>query len=263
MSAKTASSGGQMTLVEHLAELRKRLVISVLAVAVGMIIVTAFYSDIIQWLVEPYCNAFYEGDDVDSGESLDQKCQLLQTDPMEGFNVRIKTTTYGAVALAMPVLLWQIWRFISPGLYDNEKRYATPFVASGVVLFALGAFLAYWTLPNALDFLGEIGGGGLFEQQYQPGKYFQLVTYMMLAFGVGFEFPIVLVFLQLAGILHAATLKKVRRYAYVGITVLVAVITPSGDPISMLALSVPMILFYEISIYIGGWLTRGRALDNA
>ena len=86
---------------------------------------------------------------------------------------------------------------------------------------------------------------------------------MMLAFGVGFEFPIVRVFLQLAGILQAATLKRVRRYAIVGITVLVAVITPSGDPISMLALSVPMVLFYEISILIGGFLTRGRALDDA
>jgi sec-independent protein translocase protein TatC len=251
-----------MTLVEHLAELRKRLIISVLAVAVGMFIVTAFYTDILQWLVEPYCEATKE-EVVRGGEEFTEDCQLLQTDPMEGFNVRIKTTTYGAVAFAMPVLLWQIWRFISPGLYDNEKRYATPFVASALMLFFLGGYLAYWTLPNALNFLGDIGGGSLFEQQYQPGKYFQLVTYMMLAFGVGFEFPIVLVFLQLAGILQAATLKRFRRYSYVGITVLVAVITPSGDPISMLALSLPMILFYELSIYIGGWLTRSRALDTA
>ena len=253
-----------MTLVEHLAELRKRLIISVVAVAVGMIVVTVFYNDIIQWLVEPYCNAFKDEPVVtEQGDRVPASCQLLQTDPMEGFNVRIKTTAYGAIAFAMPVLLWQVWRFISPGLYDNEKRYATPFVASGLLLFFTGGALAYWTLPNALDFLGEIGGGGLFEQQYQPGKYFQLVTYMMLAFGVGFEFPIVLVFLQLAGILNPATLRKVRRYAYVGITILVAVITPSGDPISMLALSIPMILFYEMSILVGGWLTRGRALQDS
>ena len=262
MSATTAP-GGQMTLVEHLAELRKRLIISVLAIAFGMIVVTAFYNDIIHWLVEPYCEAT-KGFEIDSGgDVLPKNCQLLQTDPMEGFNVRIKTTTYGAIAVAMPVLLWQLWRFIAPGLYDNEKRYATPFVLSALVLFFTGAALAYWTLPNALEFLGDIGGGGLFEQQYQPGKYFQLVTYMMLAFGVGFEFPIVLVFLQLAGILQPGTLRKVRRYAYVGISILVAVITPSGDPISMLALSVPMVLFYEIAILVGAWLTRGRELQDA
>jgi sec-independent protein translocase protein TatC len=260
----TSTAGGQMTLVEHLAELRKRLIISVLAIAFGMIVVTAFYNDIIQWLVEPYCNAFVDEPVFDdSGDQLPNNCQLLQTDPMEGFNVRIKTTTYGAIAVAMPILLWQLWRFIAPGLYDNEKRYATPFVLSALILFFTGAALAYWTLPNALQFLGDIGGGGLFEQQYQPGKYFQLVTYMMLAFGVGFEFPIVLVFLQLAGILRPDTLRRVRRYAYVGITVLVAVITPSGDPISMLALSIPMIAFYEISILVGRWLTRGRELQDA
>lgn len=256
--SKTAAPGGQMTLVEHLAELRKRLIISVLAIAVGMVIVTFFYNDLIQWMVEPYCEATRDLDVDSSGDVLPENCQLLQTDPMEGFNVRIKTTTYGGVALAMPVLLWQIWRFIAPGLYDNEKRYAVPFVVSGMALFVLGAGLAYYTLPNALEFLGDIGGGGLFEQQYNPGKYFQLVTYMMLAFGAGFEFPIILVFLQLAGILHATTLRRVRRYAYVGITVLVAVITPSGDPISMLALSLPMIVFYEVAILVGSWLTRGR-----
>ena len=88
--------------------------------------------------------------------------KLLQTDPMEGFGVRIKATTYAGLGIAMPVLLWQIWRFIAPGLYDNEKRYAVPFVFSALVLFALGAYLAYWTMPKALDWLGDIGCGGLF-----------------------------------------------------------------------------------------------------
>ncbi|HMG42188.1 MAG TPA: twin-arginine translocase subunit TatC [Acidimicrobiales bacterium] len=246
----TTAAGGQMTLVEHLAELRKRLVISVLAVAVGMLIVTVFYNDVFDLLLEPYNKAFPDNDG------------LLQTDPLEGFGVRIKLTTYGALALAMPVLLWQVWRFISPGLYDNEKRYAVPFVASALALFGIGAWLAYWTMPKALEWLGDIGGHSL-TQFYSPGKYLQLVVYMMLAFGVGFEFPVVLVFLQLAGILQPDTLRRVRRYAYVGITVVVAVITPSGDPFSMLALSVPMVVFYEISILIGRWMTRGRALQDS
>lgn len=240
-----------MTLMEHLAELRNRLVISIVAVALGMVVVTIFYNDIFDWLVKPYCNV-----------SSDNECRLLQVDPLEGFGVRIKVTGYGGIALAMPVLLWQVWRFVSPGLYDREKRYAIPFVIAALALFLTGAGLAYWTLPKALDFLASIGGENL-EQFYSPGKYFQLITYMMLAFGVGFEFPILLVFLQLAGILETDTLRRGRRYAIVLITVLVAVVTPSGDPYSMLALSVPMILFYEVSIHLGGWLTRRQALRAA
>ena len=248
MSTSTTSApGGQMTLMEHLTELRKRLIVSVLAIAVGMLIVTVFYNQLFHWLLQPYRDSLNDPD-----------AKLLQLDPLEGFGVRLKVTGYGGIALAMPVLLWQVWRFISPGLYDNEKRYAIPFVASALALFAMGAGIAYWTMPKALDFLGSIGGDSL-TQQYSPGKYFQLITYMMLAFGAGFEFPILLVFLQLAGIVKTDQLRQFRRYAIVLITVLVAVLTPSGDPYSMLALSVPMIIFYEIAILIGRWHARRAA----
>jgi sec-independent protein translocase protein TatC len=247
MSATTHVPGGQMTLMEHLTELRKRLVISVIALAVAMLIVTFFYNQLFDFLVEPYRQSL---DDPDA--------KLLQLDPLEGFGVRLKVTGYAGIALAMPVLLWQLWRFIAPGLYDNEKRYAIPFVGSALVLFFTGAGIAYWTMPKALDFLASIGGNDL-TQQYSPGKYFQLITYMMLAFGAGFEFPILLVFLQLVGIVSNEQLRQFRRYAIVGITVLVAVLTPSGDPYSMLALSVPMVVFYEVAILIGRWSARRRA----
>ena len=248
MSTSTTSApGGQMTLMEHLTELRKRLIISVIALAVGMLIVTIFYNQLFDWLLEPYRQSQNNPD-----------ARLLQLDPLEGFGVRLKVTGYGGIALAMPVLLWQVWRFISPGLYDNEKRYAIPFVGSALVLFATGAGIAYWTMPKALDFLGSVGGDSL-TTHYSPGKYFQLITYMMLAFGAGFEFPILLVFLQLAGIVQTDQLRQFRRYAIVLITVLVAVLTPSGDPYSMLALSVPMIIFYEVAILIGRWHARRAA----
>jgi sec-independent protein translocase protein TatC len=248
MSAPTSSApGGQMTLMEHLTELRKRLIISVITLAIAMVAVTFFYDQLFDLLLEPYRQA---QDDPDA--------ELLQLDPLEGFGVRLKVTGYAGIALAMPVLLWQVWRFIAPGLYDNEKRYAIPFVGSALVLFATGAGIAYWTMPKALDFLGSIGGNDL-VQQYSPGKYFQLITYMMLAFGVGFEFPILLVFLQLVGIVETSQLRQFRRYAIVLITVLVAVLTPSGDPYSMLALSVPMVIFYEIAILIGSWFSRRAA----
>lgn len=249
-----------MTLMEHLSELRNRLVISVIAVAAGMAIIGGpFYQPVQDFLIEPYCDSI-----EDDNRAVDeaQQCGLLQTDPVEGLSVRFKVAAYGGIALAMPVLLWQLWRFVSPGLYAKEKRYAIPFVVSALVLFFMGASIAYWTLPRALEFLGSIGGDNL-TQFYSPGKYFQLVTYMMLAFGAGFEFPILLIFLQLAGILQPGTLADGRRYAYVLICVLVAVVTPSGDPFSMLALSVPMVIFYEISIVIGRILMRRREVQGA
>lgn len=236
---------GRMTLVEHLAELRNRLVKAAIAVAAGGLVCFVFYPQIFDVLVAPYC-------ETTGGD----ECELIQIDPLEGFSVRMKIAGYGGLALAMPVVLWQIWRFVTPGLYPKEKRYAVPFVASAVLLFALGAGLAYWTLPKALDFLADIGGDEL-QQFYSPGKYLSLITYMMLAFGIGFEFPILLIFLQMAGVVSSRRLRSWRRYALVGIVVLVAVITPSGDPYSLAVLSVPMYLFYEFSILVG-WLMQRR-----
>jgi sec-independent protein translocase protein TatC len=151
-----------------------------------------------------------------------------------------------------------------PGLYPRERRLAVPFVVSGVTLFVMGAGLAYWTLPRALQFLINVGGGEAdLDAFFTPDKNIQLIVYMMLAFGVGFEFPILLVFLQMAGILSYQRLVSWRRYAIVLIVVLVAVITPSGDPISLAALSIPMYLFYELSILIGRIITKRRATAAA
>ncbi len=246
-----------MTLVEHLTELRHRLIVCVVAVAVGMLVAFIAYNWIISILIDPYA-------DLVRARPLSSATagRLLTTDPLEGFSVRMKTSAYAGIALAMPVLLWQLWRFVTPGLYPHERRYAVPFVASALVLFALGAGLAYYTLPRALEFLVDIAGDD-FVTAYQASKYFQLITYMMLAFGIGFEFPIVLVFLQLAGIIEPATLRRGRRFAIVGVCVLVAVITPSGDPISMLMLSVPMVVFYEVAILIGSLIARRRAAQEA
>ena len=249
MSTTTEELGsGRMSMLEHLAELRDRLIKSAAAIALGAVIGWFLYPQIFDLLVDPYCNL--------QGSTIDD-CRLLQTEPLEAFSLRLKMAGYVGIGLAMPVLLWQIWRFVTPGLYKHEKKWAYPFVFSALVLFALGVGLAYISLPPALDFLAGVGGEGL-EQNFRPAPYFELVTYMMLAFGVGFEFPIVLVFLQLVGVLEPKTLRSVRRYALVGIVTLVAVITPSGDPYTLGILSVPMYLFYEASIVIGHLLTRKR-----
>ena len=163
----------------------------------------------------------------------------------------------GGIALAMPVILCQFWRFITPGLYKHERRMAIPFVASALVLFALGASLAYLTLPKALGFLRDVGGSELTEI-YSPVKYITLILYMMLAFGIGFEFPIVLIFAQMAGLVTPEQLASGRRWAIVIIFVAVAVLTPSGDPYSQIMLSLPMVLFYEAAILIGRLMRRRK-----
>lgn len=251
MSAATITMDGddsRMSLIEHLTELRDRLIKIVLAVVIGMAIAFALYDQIFDFLLKPY---------LDECTNSVSDCKLLALDPLEGFGVRMRLATYGGIFLAMPVILWQLWRFITPGLYAHEKRYAIPFMASALTLFLLGAGIAYYTLPQALSFLQQIGGDNI-ATAYAPGKYFKLISYMMLAFGVGFEFPIVLVFGQMIGVVTPDGLRKARRYAVVGICVLVAVITPSGDPISMVALSGPMVVFYEVSILIGRLLERRK-----
>ena len=229
-----------MTLMDHLAELRRRLIISFVAIAIGAIGCWIAYDWIIAFLLEPYCNSLKEG----------EECQLLVTAPLENFNVRLTVAGYGGLVFAIPVLLWQIWRFIAPGLYSHEKRYAIPFIIAGVLLFALGSSLAYWSIPRALEFLSSLGGEG-FTEFYRPSEYIGFVIKMIVAFGIGFEFPIALIFLQILGIVDNATLRAVRQYAVVGIVALVAVITPSGDPFTLAVLSVPMYFFYEVAILFG------------
>ena len=254
---------GHMTLMEHLGELRNRLIKSAVTVAVGTIACWIAYPFILDFLLEPYCQTFPVEDRIDSHLfGSDGGCNLFVTDPLEPFRVRMTIAGYGGLAFAMPVLLWQGWRFVAPGLYRHEKRYAVPFVATGVLLFFLGAGLAYWSLPRALDFLVSIGGPDLVSI-FSPQRYLGFVVKMMVAFGIAFQFPIALIGLQAMGVVENRTLRKIRSYAVVGIVVLVAVITPSGDPFTLMALSVPMYAFYEISILWGVLAHRRRRKREA
>jgi sec-independent protein translocase protein TatC len=250
---------GRMTLIEHLTELRTRIVRSVLAVAVGATVCWVSYDRIFNFLLKPYCKVLPNDASGDTSTLLTRdNCGLLVTNPLEGFGLRTTIALYGGIALAMPVILWQAWRFIAPGLYKHERRYAVPFVALGALLFALGGSLAYWTMPKALSFLISIGGPDLITV-YSAKPYLSLIIKMIVAFGLGFQFPLLLAFLQMVRVVTPQALAKVRRYAAVGITVLVAVITPSGDPITLCVLAGPMYLFYEASIVFGKIWVRRRA----
>jgi sec-independent protein translocase protein TatC len=250
------ADGGRMTLVEHLAELRSRLIKALVALAVGACIGFLLYQPVLDVLVDPYCDV--KADQVDGAEDLqpgDQGCDLVVTDPLESFSIRLKLSAYIGLLLASPVVLWQIWRFVTPGLYAREKRFAIPFVASAVFLFALGAVTAWLTFPKTLQFFAAFGGDSL-TLLYTPGKYLSLLTIMMLVFGLAFLFPILLVFLQLAGVLSWRRLSSWRRYAIVLIFLVDAIITPSGDPITLIAMALPMVVFYEASILIGRFILK-------
>ena len=162
---------------------------------------------------------------------------------------------FGGLTLASPVILFQIWRFVTPGLKASERRYAIPFVLSSFVLFLAGAATAYVTLPHALGWLKSVGGPNL-QAIYDPIPYLGLILLMMTIFGLTFEFPVILVSLELAGVVTPSRLLHSWRWAVIIIVVVAAVFTPSSDPFSMFALAVPLIAFYFISIGIGKLLGR-------
>lgn len=249
--AKLATSNESMTLTEHLAELRTRIIRSMLAVGIGVIGVLAFYDPVLRFLRTPYDNLCERRPD------LVTDCDLYSLGPLDGFTARMRIALFGGLILALPVLLWQIWRFIVPALHDRERRYAVPFIASSVILFLAGGALAFITLDKGLEFLVGWSGDDV-QQAYQITKYVSLVALMIAAFGVGFEFPVLLVFLQLAGVVRPRQLIEGWRVAIVVIVVLAAVITPSGDPITLIALTVPLVVLYFAAVGLGHVLVRRR-----
>lgn len=237
-----------MPLIEHLRELRSRFLKVALAVVVGSVICWIFYDFLFDLLRHPYCISM---------ESHGQSCKLNSFDPLEQFTFKLQVAGYGGVLLASPILFYQLWRFIAPGLYRNERRYAVGFVGASLALFLFGTVIAYLTLPMALDFLLFIGGDGI-QNLTNVTKYVGLALFTMAAFGLGFEFPVVLVALQLLGVVAPTTLARRRREMIVAIAAVAAVITPSSDPFSMFALAIPMYVLYEVSIVLGRAILKRR-----
>jgi len=229
-----------MTLVEHLTELRKRLVICVATFVVTAAIAWVLYPHILRLLERPYCLSIPKG----------HNCSLVVMGPLDAFGIRLDLAGYGGLVLASPVILFQLWRFVTPGLKAHERRYAVAFTLSAIVLFIAGAYIAWLTFPHALGFLHSVGGPGIVDL-FTPSKYLTLIMALMAIFGISFEFPVVLVGLELANVITPKQLGSWRRFAIVAIVIFSGVATPSSDPFSMLALALPMLAFYEISILIG------------
>ena len=248
MSDTIDAAEGRMTLWEHIAELRSRLIKSIVAVMIGAVVGWFLYPYIFTVLTDPLHNA-------------NRTAIIIAGSPIAPLLTRIKIAGYVGIILAMPVLVWQLWRFITPGLYPHEKKYAVPFTAGAVTFFVMGAAVAYVSLLPTLIFLNAVGGSNI-KQVYNISDYLKLVVLMIIIFGIGFEFPVLLVALEIAGVITPAQLSHARRWAIVGIVVVAAVITPSSDPFSMLALAIPLYLFYELAI-VFGWLFNRRKAKRA
>lgn len=237
----------EMSMIEHLRELRKRLIISIIAVSLGAVVGYIVYPSVLNFLMHPLC--------VTNGAN---NCGLYVTGPFDGFSVRLKVAVISGLFFASPIVLWQFWRFIAPGLRSKERRYGLAFVLSALLLFCLGAMVAYLVFPHALHFF-ESAAGARVHAIYTPQNYLNFLMLLMIAFGISFLFPLVLIVLQLLGAVSTTALRKRRRYAWLGIIVVVAVFIPSNDPYSLTAMAVPLLLFYELAILVGRILLRSNA----
>jgi len=244
---------GAMSLIDHLKELRHRLVICLWALLGGSVAGFFLYEPAMRLIKSPYCD--FLRDHPDKAPFKQEGCSLVFLGAIDGFLITVKVIVFLALLAALPVILYQLWAFIVPGLTDRERRWAIPFVAMSVVLFLLGGLAAYLTLPKALGFLLGVGGDFV-SPLLTVDKYVGFVIFTILAFGLGFEFPILLISLTAAGVLTNETMRRYRRQVILGLAIFSAVITPSPDPISMLALLIPLYLFYEGAIIVSRLLKR-------
>ncbi|HUD68835.1 MAG TPA: twin-arginine translocase subunit TatC [Acidimicrobiales bacterium] len=232
-----------MTIAGHLIELRRRFLIATASVAVMGVVAFVLYNPLFSFLVHPYCVAF------------PHHCKLNAFSPLDNLTLRFKIAGYGGLLFASPIVLWEFWRFITPGLKHDEKRYAIPFVLASIVLFLIGCGLAYWSFEHALVFLKNIGGNNL-QSTYGANQYLSLLLLVMFLYGITFIFPVILTALELVGVLSSAQLLHWWRPAVIIITCAAALFTPTGDPLSMIFLMIPLIVFYFASILAGRLLGK-------
>jgi sec-independent protein translocase protein TatC len=268
---ETEIESSRAPLMEHLVELRQRLIVSIAALIIGFLVCFFFAQDIYILLLHPF--------EVATGLLAEQKSQggkhgpfdllltlvgakpmpetaavkMVFTAPLEFFFTKVKLGGFGGLIVAFPVIAWQLYRFVAPGLYKRERMAFLPFLLASPILFLMGAALVYFVmLPFVLWFSlsQQILDAGKVSVELLPkvSDYLTLVTTLLLAFGLCFQLPVVLSLLGMAGIVSSEVLRSARRYAIVGVCALAAVVTPP-DPISMLSLAVPLVMLYEVSIW--------------
>ncbi|HEV2489968.1 MAG TPA: twin-arginine translocase subunit TatC [Candidatus Acidoferrales bacterium] len=238
---------GKMSLFEHLIELRKRLVYSAIAIAIGFVIGFSISKKVIDYVVQPMVVALREAHYND---------KLIYTHPAGFVNLLITLGFYLGLVLALPVVLYQIWQFIAPGLYKHERKAVLSFILSSVILFLCGIAFAYFILlPYVLKFL--ISFQGPFEPLISINEYFSLILIVMIGLGVIFELPVLIFCLSLFGIVTPQWLWRNLRYAILVITIVAAIVTPTPDATTMLVFMAPMVGLYFLGIGVS-WMVYRR-----
>jgi sec-independent protein translocase protein TatC len=249
-------------LLDHLVELRNRLVWAMAALFVATVFAYFFAAPIFEILVRPYREALVAGGHLAPGETP----RLQITAPLEGFYTYMRIAIFGGIILSFPILAYQAYAFIAPGLYKRERGAVAPFLIAAPIMFALGGLFAYFVaLRFAMIFaLGFQVHSDTVNLELVPkmNEYFALASTLILAFGVCFQMPVVLALLARVRLLGAGALRKGRRYAIVGIAAFAAMVTPP-DVISMTAMALPMYGLYEISIWLVAWIEAAQARKDA
>jgi sec-independent protein translocase protein TatC len=239
-------------LMDHLIELRQRLIYALIGIGIGFVICFAFATQIYNVLVWPYQVARGAG----------QKIEMIYTAPHEFFFTKLKLALFGAVFLAFPLIAFQIYKFVAPGLYRNERQAFRPYLLWTFLLFITGAMVVYFiVMPLAMTFflsMEQTGGQVEIHLQAKVSEYLSLIMTLILGFGIMFQLPVVLSLLAQAGIVTGQSLRSFRRYAIVAITAAAGVLSPP-DPFSMIAMALPTILLYEGAILAVDRVERARA----
>lgn len=234
-----------MPLLDHLRELRRRMIICIVSLAPGVVLGWIYYDALVRWLSAPICDVPVAGAPVTNG-----RCGPLVINGLLGpFNLQVKVALAAGLVVASPVWLGQLWGFVTPGLHRNERRWTAAVIAAGVPLFLVGGALCYWILPRATKLLlgftpDQIGSLVDFND------YLSIVLRLMLVFGLAFEIPVFVVLLNLTGVLSARRLAGWWRYIVFGVFLFAAVATPTGDPFTMTALAAPLCVLILLSYFV-------------